>query len=168
MVRETRVLNGRGDVVAYIRRDQLLLACNPSRWFAGAVSNYDARWTFIIKDEYPILCSFEQTTLIVRFMWPTPGPSGADRTQVGPMLAHELCYLSMVWICVSREMLLNKARNDYMWVSSSAVQASALSSESYYMYIFLDTCIHINACYCEYCHNIGFKTGWDLSSSTIF
>ena len=22
------------------------------------------------------------------------GPSGADRTQVGPMFAHELCYLS--------------------------------------------------------------------------
>ena len=26
-------------------------------------------------------------TLIARFMWPTWGPSGADRTQVGPMLA---------------------------------------------------------------------------------
>ena len=31
--------------------------------------------------------------LIARFMGPTWGPSGADRTQVGPMLAHELCYL---------------------------------------------------------------------------
>ena len=27
------------------------------------------------------------TTLIARFMWPTWGPSGADRTQVDPMLA---------------------------------------------------------------------------------
>ena len=26
-------------------------------------------------------------------MEPTWGPSGADRTQVGPMMAHELCYL---------------------------------------------------------------------------
>ena len=33
-------------------------------------------------------------TLIARFMGPTWGPSGADRTQVGPMLAHEPCYLA--------------------------------------------------------------------------
>ena len=32
-------------------------------------------------------------SLIARFMGPTWGPSGADRTQVGPMLAHELCYM---------------------------------------------------------------------------
>ena len=31
--------------------------------------------------------------LIARFMGPAWGPSGADRTQVGPMLAHEICYL---------------------------------------------------------------------------
>ena len=31
-------------------------------------------------------------TLIARFMAPTWGPSGADRTQVGAMLAPELCY----------------------------------------------------------------------------
>ena len=30
------------------------------------------------------------TSLIARFMGPTWGPSGADRTQMGPMLAHEL------------------------------------------------------------------------------
>ena len=32
-------------------------------------------------------------TLIGRFMGPTWGPSGADRTQVDPMLAHDFCYL---------------------------------------------------------------------------
>ena len=32
-------------------------------------------------------------TLIARFVGPTWGPSGADRTQMGPMLAHELYYL---------------------------------------------------------------------------
>ena len=41
--------------------------------------------------------SLKQTTwnltLIARFMGPIWGPYGADRTQVGPMLAHELCYL---------------------------------------------------------------------------
>ena len=31
--------------------------------------------------------------LIARFMGPPWGPSGADRTHMGPMLAHELCYL---------------------------------------------------------------------------
>ena len=33
-------------------------------------------------------------TLIARFMGPTWGPSGADRTQVGPCWPHELCYLA--------------------------------------------------------------------------
>ena len=33
------------------------------------------------------------TSLITRFMGPTWGPSGADRTQVGPMLAPWVCYL---------------------------------------------------------------------------
>ena len=32
-------------------------------------------------------------TLIARFMGPTWGPPGDDRTQVGPILAHEPCYL---------------------------------------------------------------------------
>ena len=36
-----------------------------------------------------------KTSLIARFMGPTRGPSGADRTQVGPILAHELCYLGL-------------------------------------------------------------------------
>ena len=35
----------------------------------------------------------DRTSLIARFMGPTWGPTGADRTQVGPMLAHEPCYL---------------------------------------------------------------------------
>ena len=44
---------------------------------------------------YALLCliPIHSFTLIARFMWPTWGPSWADRTQVGPMLAHELCYL---------------------------------------------------------------------------
>ena len=33
------------------------------------------------------------TSLIARFMGPTWGPCGADRTQVGPGWPHELCYL---------------------------------------------------------------------------
>ena len=34
-----------------------------------------------------------KSTLIARFMGPTWGPSVAERTQMGPMLAHEICYL---------------------------------------------------------------------------
>ena len=34
--------------------------------------------------------------LILRFMDPTWGPTGSCRPQVGPMLAHELCYLGML------------------------------------------------------------------------
>ena len=36
--------------------------------------------------------SLTMTTLIARFMGPIWGPSGADRTQVGPMLAPWICY----------------------------------------------------------------------------
>ena len=39
--------------------------------------------------------------LIARFMGPTWDPSGADRTQVGLMLAHELCYLGLLRIMCS-------------------------------------------------------------------
>ena len=35
-------------------------------------------------------------TLIARFIWPQWVPSGAQRTQVGPMLAHEPCYLGSI------------------------------------------------------------------------
>ena len=34
-------------------------------------------------------------TLRARLLGPTWGPSGADRTQVGPMLPHGLCYIGM-------------------------------------------------------------------------
>ena len=36
---------------------------------------------------YPDFTGFRSITLIARFMGPTWGPSGTDRTQVGPMLA---------------------------------------------------------------------------------
>ena len=40
-------------------------------------------------------------TLIARFMGPTWGPSGADRTQVVPCWPHELCYLGIHRLAVS-------------------------------------------------------------------
>ena len=53
-------------------------------------------------------------TLIVRFMGPTWGPSGADRTQVGPMLAPWTLlfgYLNWCWISVRWVV-----RNNLKWV----------------------------------------------------
>ena len=53
--------------------------------------------TMILTYSYLRIFRFQQKkgkhTLITRFMGPTWGPPGADRTQVGPMLAHGPCYL---------------------------------------------------------------------------
>ena len=50
---------------------------------------------------FPFLCIHQchldaVTALIARFVGPTWGPSGADRTQVGPCWPHELCYLGVI------------------------------------------------------------------------
>ena len=37
----------------------------------------------------------EALSLVARFMGPTWGPSGADRTQVAPCWSHELCHLGL-------------------------------------------------------------------------
>ena len=42
------------------------------------------------------LSSGGNAALIAKFMGPASGPSGADRTQVGPCWPHELCYLGLV------------------------------------------------------------------------
>ena len=42
------------------------------------------------------VCSDRMPSLIARFMGPSWGPSGADKTQVGPCWPHELCYLGCV------------------------------------------------------------------------
>ena len=48
----------------------------------------------------------EQIALIARFMGPAWGPSGAGRTQVGPIWPHELCYLG-VFSCDSSKPLFS-------------------------------------------------------------
>ena len=47
----------------------------------------------IFKQVFPSCFSCRRTFLIARFVGPTWGPSGADRTQVGPCWPHELCSL---------------------------------------------------------------------------
>ena len=59
-------------------------------------SNMWSLWGLVIVKSCVIVhlgCHWLLLSPIARFMGPTWGPSGADRTQVGPMLAHELCYL---------------------------------------------------------------------------
>ena len=51
--------------------------------------------------------SWKYTTLISRFMGPTWGPSGADRTQVGPMLAP--------WTLLSGWSLCGKGSAHWVW-----------------------------------------------------
>ena len=56
------------------------------------LSNYwtKSRELSVIWDALMLMCLYSNITagpLIARFMWPTWGPSGTDRTQVGPMLA---------------------------------------------------------------------------------
>ena len=43
--------------------------------------------------------SIQEHTLIARFMGPSWGPSGADRTQVGPMLPP---WTGCIWICLQQ------------------------------------------------------------------
>ena len=61
------------------------------------VDNYICHNRAVIIKLYATLSARRQLQfrcpLIAEFMGPTWGPSGADRTQAGPMLAHELCYL---------------------------------------------------------------------------
>ena len=42
---------------------------------------------FSMLESVIIICQFIMVTQIAKFMGPTWGPSGADRTQMGPMLA---------------------------------------------------------------------------------
>ena len=44
---------------------------------------------------YATVYNIVRCTLIAKLMGPTWGPSGADRTQVGPCWPHELCYLGI-------------------------------------------------------------------------
>ena len=50
-------------------------------------------------------------TLIARFMGPTWGQSGADRTQVGPYWPHELCYLGSTYVFQMEDVSVWKYEN---------------------------------------------------------
>ena len=61
---------------------------NTREWYS---CNISSNIIFVVRNISPsssdVDCYLSLTTLIARFMGPTWGPSGADRAQVGPMLA---------------------------------------------------------------------------------
>ena len=56
---------------------------------------------------YPSMYHFVAATLIARFMGPTWGPSGADRAQVGPILAP--------WTLLSENVHASLLQNNALW-----------------------------------------------------
>ena len=56
---------------------------------------------------------FYITAQIARVMWPTWGPSGADRTQVGPMLAP----WTLVVMCAMKPNILCPSKFSHLWVT---------------------------------------------------
>ena len=62
--------------------------CWPA-WRVSVAGNWDSHiyWYYIPCLLHAWPCPGWKLTLIARFMWPTWGPPGADRTQVGPMWA---------------------------------------------------------------------------------
>ena len=57
--------------------------------------------------------SLAATSFIARIMGPIWSPYGADRTQVGPMLAPWICYLGSVWI--SPLFPISECRQRWIW-----------------------------------------------------
>ena len=63
---------------------------------------------------------FWSTSLIARFMGSTWGPSGADRTQMGPMWAHEICYLGSPELYMWLSLFVVR----YWWVLPISIRAT--------------------------------------------
>ena len=63
-------------------------------WPMGIITTRTRAW---IEFRRPMKI-YQRLSLIARFMVPTWGPSGVDRTQVGPMLAPWTLLSGMVWI----------------------------------------------------------------------
>ena len=76
-----------------------------------------------------LLVKLPRTPLIARFMGPTWGPSGADRTQVGPMLTR-WTFAIWAWFHPSVQLLFN----DSLYVSIH------MNHFAIYLFLILSTC----------------------------
>ena len=72
---------------------------------------FEAQHTYVWTCTSSIRCKWI-TSLIARFMGPTCGPSGADRTQVGPMLALWTLLSGIVYIHIVYDTLCDQSYND--------------------------------------------------------
>ena len=71
---------------------------------------------------------YSKTSMLARFMGPTWGPSGTDRTQMGTMLLHELCYLGLNEI-----EYWGGRREDYsVWTINFIINATTLIAKGMY------------------------------------
>ena len=72
----------------------------------------------IIKIKHPTNHNFFRLTLIARLVGPTWGPSGADRTQVGPMLAPWTLLSGELWcvFCVLIFYLCSTPLQQYVFI----------------------------------------------------
>ena len=102
--------------------------------FSGPVSSLSCRMMFFKASLATSVCTVE--SLIASFMGPTWGPPGADRTQVGPMLApwsllsgvcHRSCFDLLCWVFRDSFALFTHVLQG-CFVSSGAVEYAAQQS----------------------------------------
>ena len=67
-------------------------------------------------------------SLIARFMGPTWGPSGADRTQVGPMLVTLLCYLGYLFESLNKNVWISN-KISLKYILGDLIHKSSLTQE---------------------------------------
>ena len=80
----------------------------PDTAMLGAITKVICSMIDLYEIYHIVHSSYLEVTQIARFVWPTWGPPGAARTQVGPRWPHESCYqLSFI------QQLMNYTHNSY-------------------------------------------------------
>ena len=78
--------------------------------------------------------------LIARFMGPTWGPSGADRTQVGSMLAPwTLLFGIRPWDILKYVFMINTNRRVSLWIWADYTKYTDICSAAYHSGLVVDT-----------------------------
>ena len=111
------------------------------------VGNIPPRVTFC----YESVWSVKGLTLTARFMGPTRGPSGADRTQVGPCWPHEFCYLGTFmnyFVVISNMVNYKNIASRYVYTQIFTYQPKHsffIIYKTYFLsYMYISICIYIS------------------------
>ena len=83
-----------------------------------------------------------KTSLKARFMGPTWGPSGADRAQMGPMLAPWTLLSGMLYNILSVRKMLLMPTSQWTWSSYNGYTMFIPSYIYIYIYIYCTTSTH--------------------------